>query len=103
MLDWKEDSHAHGASPSGVVKMAFRTRRNPTYPPFFLRLLGKKSDRELARTFGSSIHTVSELRRRRKIHAQRRLLPWTRQRLRMLGKYPDSVLARKWHCDESSI
>ena len=69
-----------------------------------IALLGKRSDRQLARNFHLDVNIVTRKRRALKIPSFRSSKsPWTKEDLALLGKIPDPKLAKKMGVNVTSI
>ena len=69
-----------------------------------IALLGKRSDRQLARNFHLDVNIITRKRRALKIPSFRASKsPWTREYLSLLGKIPDPKIAKKMGVNVTSI
>lgn len=87
--------HAHDSAPRGRW-----------WSPEEIAMLGKVSDRSLARELGLSTATVSIQRTRRGIPPWRERPPrvvWTKAMLRQVGRIPDEELARRHGISGASV
>lgn len=89
---------------------AFHARGTPKrgrwWSPEEIAMLGKMSDRSLARELGLSTSAVADQRTRRGIPPWRKRPPrivWTKAMLRQVGKVPDEQLARRYGISGASV
>ena len=66
-------------------------------PAAALKMLGKRTDTEIAMKFDCSEYTVRQARQGLNIALfDRTIFNWTQKRLSMLGRFSDAELARRW-------
>ncbi len=85
-----------------IRQRARKTRRPHEWSKADLKLLGKLSDREVARRLGIGRHAVLDKRHELGIEP-RQIIDWTEHQLARLGTMPDTHLAREIGCSHQRV